>query len=157
MRGLRQKKKMKTAKIPHELIEHTADVGLRVFAHSAEDLYVNAAKGMFAIIAGRKARVKKAAGIKKTKFELDICARNREELLVGWLSELLTLFDIHDLIFVRYKINQLTAKQIKALAWAEPFNKQIYTRKTEIKAVTYHQLKIKKVAGDLVAEIIFDT
>ena len=148
---------MKTAQKPHELIEHTADVGLRVFARSAEDLYINAAKGMFAIIADRKARAKKAAGIKKTKFELDIRARNREELLVSWLSELLTLFDIHDLIFIRFKINRLTAKQIKALAWAEPLNEQTYTRKTEIKAVTYHRLKIKKVAKELIAEIIFDT
>ena len=157
MRGLRQKKKMKTAKRSHELIEHTADLGLRVFADNAKDLYVNAAKGMFTIIAGRKMRAKRTARIKKIKFKLDLVARNREELLVVWLSELLSLFDIHDLIFIRFKINRLTAKQIKALAWAEPINKQTYTRKTEIKAVTYHQLKIKRAAGEFVAEIIFDT
>ncbi len=157
MRGLRQKRKMTTAHRPHELIEHTADLGLRVFAHSAEELFINAAKGMFAVIAERKVCRKKSAGTKKTKFELDISARNREELLVSWLSELLTLFDIHDIIFICFKITQLTAKQIKALAWGEPLNKQTYIRKTEIKAVTYHRLNIKKVAGELAAEIFFDT
>lgn len=141
---------------PHELIEHTADLGLRVFARSTQELYVNAAKGMFNIIARRKPRAKKETYIKKIKFELNIRARNREELLVGWLSELLTLFDIHDLIFIRFKINQLTTRQVKAIAWAEPLNKQTYTRKTEIKAVTYHQLKIKKAGGIFIAEIIFD-
>lgn len=159
---MRQKKKMKMKMKssqkpkPHELIEHTADVGLRVFAPCVQGLYVNAAKGMFAVIAGRNIRIKKEAGLKRIKFELNIAARNREELLVGWLNELLTLFDIHDLIFTRFKINLCTTKQIKALAWAEPLNTQTYIRKTEIKAVTYHQLKIKKIAGVFAAEIIFD-
>ena len=78
---------MKTAqkKRSHELIEHTADLGLRVFARSPEDLFINAAIGMFDIIADRKGRVKKTAGIKEIKFKLNLAARNREELLVGGL------------------------------------------------------------------------
>jgi len=139
----------------YELIEHTADIGLRVFGKDAEGLFTNAATGMFDIIAKKKA----GSGQPKTKarfFDIELKARNREELLIAWLSELLSLSDVHKIIFNRAHIQQLTPKKIKARIGAERITEHTYQLNTEIKAVTYHQLKIAKRKGRLQAEVIFD-
>lgn len=142
---------------PYEFIEHTADFGIRVLGQSPQLVYINAAKAMFCAICRKNARIKKQAGTKRVSFQLDISAGNRAELLVAWLSELLSLFDIHALVFTRFKIRQLTYKKLLATAWGEPAGNKNYILKREIKAVTYHGLKFKKTAGFFCAEIIFDT
>lgn len=138
-----------------ELIEHPADMGLRVFGKDLKELFVNAACGMFSIIAERKINSHKAQ--ETIAQTIAISANNYEELLVCWLSELLTLFDINKCIFVGFEITQLTKTKLQSLAFKDPAGLKDYLINTEIKAVTYHQLKIRKQKNKFVAEIIFDT
>jgi len=137
-----------------ELIEHTADIGLRVFGKNMKELFVNAALGMFSIIAEEKSEQLKKQRI--APQPIVVSADNYEELLVGWLSELLTLFDITKCVFVAFEIQQLTKKKLKAVAFKNPAGITKYLINTEIKAVTYHQLKIHYHNKNLAAEIIFD-
>ena len=142
---------------PYEFFEHTADIGLRARGKDLSGLFIHAAEGMFAIIAERRPASRRPGPHKKL-FSLSLAARDREELLVSWLSELLSLSDIHNVIFSDYIIREITDKKIKAQSCGEMFTPETFIGKTAVKAVTYHGLKIETAKpGSLIAEIIFDT
>ena len=125
---------------PYEIIEHTADVGLRVNGVTLQELFENAALGMFEIIAGKKTQV----SIKEHKqIQIKKQVEDFEELLVDWLSELLNIFNRENIIFGNFKISELNNNGIVGQAFGEKINPQQSTFQTEIKAVTFHHLKIQ--------------
>lgn len=132
-------------------LEHTADIGLLIKAADKTAVFTQAAIAMFDLIG----RLKQPA-IKSKQYCIDIKAANLEELLVAWLSELLTLADIHKCFFIDFKINILSDSNLNALCQAVKFNKRNIERKTEVKAVTYHELKIKQDKQQVTAKVFFD-
>ena len=78
-----------------------------------------------------------------------------ETLLVSWLQELLYLLDTEDLVFGRFQV-KLHGFSLEAIAWGDVFDPKIHTMKTEIKAVTYHQLEVAKSDQGWQAQVIFD-
>lgn len=75
----------------YEVIEHTADAGLHVWAPTLEELFADAARGLFGIMGeGRGPRVH----TERVTLE----APDREALLVDWLSELLFLFEARGVV-----------------------------------------------------------
>jgi len=139
-----------------ELIEHTADIGLRAFGKDKKGLFENAAQGMFSIIIEPKLNRQQGSRSSTQQFDIALKADNLEELLVFWLSELLSLFDVNQIFFRRYNIKTLTDTKITAQPTAESVDIKNYELKAEIKAVTYHRLKIQKKDKTWQAEVIFD-
>jgi len=78
-----------------------------------------------------------------------------ETLLVSWLQELLYLLDTEDLVFARFQV-RIHDFSLEATAWGDVFDPNIHTMKTEIKAVTYHQLEVTKNDQGWQAQVIFD-
>ncbi|MFH1775939.1 MAG: archease [Candidatus Omnitrophota bacterium] len=138
--------------INYELIEHTADIGVRVWGKDLRDLFKNAAEAMLDILIERKGE----AGEKLLKQEIKIEADTKEELLRSWLAELLSLQDAKKIFFTKIEIQDISEKILQAKVYTGPLGKKTHAIKTEIKAVTYHGLKIEKDCGRLKAEIIFD-
>ena len=134
----------------YELIEHTADIGIRVKADNLDDLFKNAALAMFDIMAKRQTPT--IAG--QTQIEIKQKADDLEELFVNWLNELLCLSATKELIFCAFQINKLDENTLKAIAIGS--NIKNYRVNTEIKAATYHQLKLKNDESGWQAEVIFD-
>lgn len=135
----------------YELLEHTADIYVRIYGKDLKALFQNAAIALFDIIA-RKKRIttnptRRILTIRKT-------AENLEELLISWLSELISLSDAHNLIFEKFKISELSDKKIVASVTGS--KKENFRVKTEIKAATYHELKIEKTKSGWQAKVIFD-
>ena len=87
----------------YELIEHTADIGIRVKGNDLKDLFKNAASAMFDIMAEKKEP--KAA--KQAKIKIEQKAENLEELFVNWLNELLSLSATKELIFSGFQMNKI--------------------------------------------------
>ena len=133
----------------YELLEHTADTAIRVTAADLEGLFKNAALAMFDIIAEDK---NKSAVLEK--IEIKQSSENLGDLLVGWLNELLSLSATKELIFSDFRIDKLTDNLIEAQALGS--NISNFKINTEIKAATYHQLKVEKTKSGWLAEIIFD-
>jgi SHS2 domain-containing protein len=81
---------------------------------------------------------------------------NLEEILVSWLSELLYIFNREKIYFNNFKISSLNNSGIKAEA--NGVNIDLYQSNlyTEIKAVTFHDLKIEETADGFNCTIIFD-
>ncbi|MFH1359566.1 MAG: archease [Candidatus Omnitrophota bacterium] len=135
----------------YELLDHTADLGLRVFGADLKELFRNAAEVLFDIIA-KKTNSKHP--LVTTSVKIDLTAENIDELFVRWLSELVSLADCAHVIFVEFDIHAMGETHLEATVQGAPARQ--FTGKREIKAVTYCNLKIQKQEGRYIAEVIFD-
>ena len=124
----------------YKQIPHTADIAVRAYGKDLKDLFINAAYAMFDIIADLK-------GLKNSiEIDVKVNAPSEEELLVSWLNELLYNFYTKFIIFSKFKILSIDDNNVIAKAKGKPVGDNKNRLKTEIKAVTYHNLKIKKGA-----------
>jgi len=134
----------------YETFDHTADVGIRVFGRTVEEVFVNAAYALF----DQWTDLRKVRG--KISQEISIQGADREDLLIRWLGELLFLGESRGVLFKEFKIRRLNSTSLKAVARGETFDPSRHRFKTEIKAITYHQVEVKEVDGKWEGRIIFD-
>jgi SHS2 domain-containing protein len=139
---------------PFELIDHTADVGIKAYGSTLAELFENAAKGMFSIIAGEGYNAGGPAAVRIIDINID--KDNFEELLVSWLSELLYIFNREKIYFRDFKISSLNNRSIRAEAIGSNIDLYQSSLYTEIKAVTFHNLKIEENMEGFSCAIIFD-
>ena len=133
----------------YELIEHTADVGIRVKGKDLKELFTNAALAMFDIMSEKRAQ----AG-KTQEISINQQADNLDELFVNWLNELLSLSAVKELIFSDFEIARLDKNSLEAILIGSDI--ACHRINTEIKAATYHELKIEQTDSGWQAEVIFD-
>ena len=131
---------------PIEEIEHTADWAIRVRGRDLRELFVNAARGMFGLLAdleGIMPHVERHIGLQEY---------DTETLLVSWLSELLWLNEERDLVFVQYDIETLTLNQLEARVRGD----RVPSPSKHIKAVTFHDLEIMETDAGFEVTLVFD-
>ncbi len=134
----------------YEFINHTADLGIRVRGNSLRELFERAAWAMFDILVELK-------GVKLKKIkQIEIEGEQIDELLVNWLRELLYKLNGEGYLFREFKVEKLNEQGLKAKVKGEKLNLSHHQLKTEIKAVTYHGLKVKKKGNIWEAQVIFD-
>lgn len=141
-----QEKSMKR----YEIIEHTADIGLRIFGHSQKDLFQNAALALFEQIADL------SKVDKKKTISIELEAPDKSELFVSWLRELLYQADVRKMVFSYFDIMQIDEFHLRGVASGEEIDLNKHIMKAEVKAVTYHQLKLENKNNFWTAEVIFD-
>lgn len=131
----------------YEEIDHTADVGIRAFGTNLTELFVNAAEGMFSLIANLDA-VRPVGEV-----EIRLRADDLPTLLLRWLSELLYLHETQHFLFSSFDVS-VSDTTLRAIARGETIDKTRHELKLAIKAVTRHRLAVDEQKG--VAEVIFD-
>jgi SHS2 domain-containing protein len=72
------------------------------------------------------------------------------------LSELLYRYNSKKIIFKEFLIDKLSENSISARAQGEKWDLKRHRLKAEIKAVTYHELRVKKVKNHWQGRVIFD-
>ena len=77
----------------YELIDHTADVGVKAYGKTISEAFENAAKGMFDIITD-KSEIENIG-----QYNIELKAPDLEQLLVDFLSDLLFLNSAKNLVF----------------------------------------------------------
>jgi len=134
----------------YELIEHTADVGIKAYGKNISESFENAAKGMFDIITD-KSEIETVG-----EYKIHLEAQDLEQLLVDWLSELLFLNSAKNLVFSFFKV-ELDEKNnsLSAHVFGEKYDISKHKIGTEIKAVTYHILEVRNKRPYHV-QILFD-
>jgi SHS2 domain-containing protein len=137
----------------YEIIEHTADIGIRVRARDLKEIFKNAASAMFDIMAEKKSQITNHKS-QTENITIKQKAQNLEELFVNWLNELLSLSAIKELIFDDFKIDKLDEHNLEAKVIGAAM--EDYRLNFEIKAATYHALKIEKSKSGWQAEVILD-
>jgi len=133
-----------------EVLDHTADIGIIVYGEDLKGLFENAGEAFFHLITDMK-RVRR-----RVERKIEIKGESLERLMVDWLSELLYLHDVENLLFKEFKVESVGENGLKAIVKGEPFQEGVHMIKTEVKAVTYHQIEVRKENGKWRAKIIFD-
>jgi SHS2 domain-containing protein len=126
-------------------IEHTADWELHVWAPDFPSLLVQSARGMYDLSDTRLAVEPRLAR------EFEFRYRDRESLIVDFLSELLFLGEDEEIGFDSYQI-EFAGEQCNFRVSGAP----ITDLNKEIKAVTYHGLIVRETVNGLSVNIVFD-
>jgi SHS2 domain-containing protein len=134
----------------YEHFEHTADLGLRVRALDLNTLFAEAAEALSAAI------VEDVSSIEpREPLEVRISGTDRAYLLFDWLRELLYRFDAERRLFRRFEV-RVGDDGLEATAWGEPYDAERHPLSHEVKAITYHALRVEREGNGWVAEVIVD-
>src|ERR687892_1502449 len=127
-----------------EILEHTADVGVRAFGESLPELFEQATRGLAHV-----------AGIWTTgegeRVDVAVEGDDLGGLLVDWLSEILWLHDSRDMF--------LTSVEVASVDRGVKGNVRLVARGsraatgTQVKAITYHQLRVERIAMGWKADV----
>lgn len=133
-----------------KIVGTTADVGIVAYGGSLQKLFAHAAEGLTYILTDTD-RIEKTV-----TQEIELHGTDLENLLVKWLNEILYLFEVKEFLGKKFKISTLSKNYLQSEIEGEYYKREKHIFKTEIKAVTYHQLYLKQEKGKWVTNIIFD-
>ena len=131
-------------------LDHTADLGIRVRGNTMKDLFEKAARSMIRIM------VSGVSDKNNKTVNISVNASDLEDLMVRWLGEILYLFEGEKRIMMDIQIDTISETHLNATAETALFTPRLHKIINEIKAVTYHQIQVKKTGNDWEARIIFD-
>jgi len=135
---------------PYREVDHTADWALHVWAPSLAELFVDAARGMYAL-SGAQATASLVSVQRTIEARAD---HDYEVLLVSWLQELLYLTESERLVFADFQVEALTPDYLRATVAGAPSSRPDATR--VIKAVTYHDLTLRQTEAGYAVTLVFD-
>ncbi len=134
----------------YETFEHTADLGLRVRAPDLDTLFAEAARALFSVLVENPDAVADTLTV-----EFEIVGDDRELLLFDWLKELLYRFDAERLLFHRFEVH-VRPDGLLATVRGELLDRSRHELGHEVKAITYHGLRVEQSAEGWLAEVIVD-
>jgi SHS2 domain-containing protein len=134
----------------YELFEHTADLGLRVRGDSLEELLAEAGRGLLAMFVANPEAVRPVQS-----RTIELAADEPGYLLFDWLSELLFAFESEKLLLSEFDL-QLSAGKLTATCRGEPMDQSRHQMEHEVKAITYHGLRVEQQDSGWFAEVIVD-
>jgi SHS2 domain-containing protein len=132
----------------YDLIDHTADIGIKAHGKNISQAFENAAIGMFDIITD-KSKIENQG-----EYTIKLDASDLEQLLVDWLSKLLYLNGAENLVFGKFQV-KIVGTHLSAQVFGEQYTTKKHKQGTEIKAVTYHMLEVHQEKPCFVT-ILFD-
>ena len=131
-----------------EILEHKADLKIRVFGKTKEELFQNA---LFGMTESMKPEIKKPE--EKTKRRIKIKSLDLPSLLVDFLSEILYLTQVNKEIYREIKFKKFTDTELQG----EVIGQKVERFGQDIKAVTYYDLNVyQKKDKTWEATILFD-
>lgn len=133
----------------YEIIEHTADVGIKAYGKDAAEILQEMGKGMFSLI----------VDLESVKHEIErkieVRGESYEELAFEYLSELLFLHDAEKLVFSKFEVRvekENGTFVLRAVVVGERIKG--HRLKLLVKGVTLHMLEINETKG--YGTVIFD-
>ena len=132
----------------YEILEHKADLKIRVFGRTKEELFSHCLQAM---TESMKSEVRKPE--EKIEREIKVKSLDFPALLVDFLSEALYLIQVNKEIYNTIKFKKFTDTEIEG----ELIGQKVERFDEDIKAVTYHSLDLhKRKDGIWEATILFD-
>jgi SHS2 domain-containing protein len=136
--------------VSFEFFEHTADIGVRVTGATLPELFVNAARAMYAALG----ELQGTEDRRQKTVELQV--ESLEDLLHDWLTELLFEVETNHVLYDKMEIAVGPGKLTATLVGGTIDFSRSHTTE-EIKAVTYHQLRVEQLPDrSWRATVIFD-
>jgi SHS2 domain-containing protein len=130
-----------------EILEHTADIGLRARGKTLEELFENAAAGLLEILGA-------AAPEGSQEDQVTLEASDPEALLVSFLDELIYLIDGPGARISNVEVRFEAPTRLRAKVTWTPSDEPV--EGTELKAATFHQLSLQQREDGYEATVFFD-
>ena len=134
----------------YEPIDHTADLGLRIWAPDPAGLYRTAAEGMLSLC------VDPGTLRPGPERRVSVDGEDRVELMFEWLREILYRLNVSRVFWCPLRIERIADNRLDAVVGEDPVDPDRHELRHEVKAVTYHGLTVEQADGRWAAEIIFD-
>ncbi len=129
----------------------TADAAFEAYGESLSELFANAAAAMFNVMAP----IELVKPIQER--EVTVMADSEEELLFGWLAELIYLKDIQGELYSEFGVSiDDKSHTLTATIRGEAISNHLENTHTDVKAVTYHRLAIVKNEDGYTATVVLD-
>lgn len=123
----------------YELFDHTADVGVRVFAPTLPELLRAAGEGLYGVIGELRAQGEPHS----ERFELQ--GGDLPELLRDYLSELLLIFERDHRLLTGLQVDVCEPGRLQARGETRAIDRGRSCFDREVKAVTYHGLELSRL------------
>ncbi|MEM0173823.1 MAG: archease [Sulfolobaceae archaeon] len=134
-----------------EFFEHTADIGIKAYGRTLDELFENCALAVFEIITDT------SKVLPKVKVEIQEFGYDLENLLYKWIEDLLYYYDSRLLVFSKFKVKvDSETLFLEAEAYGERFDPQRFEKRVVVKAMTYHEMEIKKTEEGYEAKFVVD-
>lgn len=137
----------------YEYLKHTADAEFIAYGRTLEGSFVNAARATFNLIVEPE-KVKPSI----TK-EIEVSGDELDYLLYDWISELLFLFEVENLVFSKFEVSisrEGESYHLKGLAYGEKIDQERHNVALHIKAVTFHDLRVEKINNFYESQVLLD-
>jgi SHS2 domain-containing protein len=134
----------------YRILEHPADVGIEAFGHSVEEAFEYAALGLMSLI------VEPASVDPSEQRFVSLNGTDLENLLVRWLSEIIYLYDGEDFLLSDVSVKHLAQGGLEATLTGEKVNENKHKLRMDIKAITYHQLKVDETQDGVLLRVFLD-
>ncbi|HIH45350.1 MAG TPA: archease [Candidatus Methanoperedenaceae archaeon] len=139
----------------YEYLHHVADTKFRAYGQTIEEAFENAALAMFNAMTDTS----KVAQVEMR--EVALVSGDLEGLLHAWLSELLYLFNVENILFGTFRVGGISrdgdSYSIRSQAWGEVVDPVKNTFFLEVKAVTFHEMEIQKIDKGYMLQVVVDT
>jgi SHS2 domain-containing protein len=142
---------MESTSVPgqrYETLPHTADVAIRAYGATVEQLFANAAFALFDVSYVW-------ADNDDQEMRVVVADGTLEERLVDFLAELIWLSESHRLAFHSFQVERTGTEKIEVVATGTGIDR-LDTRGPPIKAVTYHGLRVESTPDGWIADLVFD-
>ncbi len=122
----------------YEYFDVTADIGFKAYGNDLNEAFENASVAMFNIITD-------TANVRPTKeFKFEIDSEDEVSLLYDYLEELLFYHEVEFMLFSEFHVEIDDNLHLEARILGEEIDWQKHERKTEIKAITFHKMDVRK-------------
>lgn len=134
----------------YELFDHTADIGIRVFAATPAELLHPATEGLYAAV-GELVPSGQAENV-----SVDLTGNDEAVLLRDYLTEVLIWMECGRRMVVAVEVKEFSAQRLAATLETRPIDAERSSLDREVKAITYHGLAVEVVPNGYRATIIVD-
>jgi SHS2 domain-containing protein len=144
---------MKARNDKFEIIEEgaTADFVFEAYGETLNQLFANCAEACFFAMTD----IERVEPVKE--FNILVDGDNIDELLFSFIAELIYLKDTEKIFFSRFDVDVASdEKSLKAVVTGDHIDYIDHVIKTDVKAVTFHSLQIKKDDYGYTTRVILD-
>tara|TARA_Y100000310_G_scaffold157498_3_gene156868 strand:+ start:4562 stop:4972 length:411 start_codon:yes stop_codon:yes gene_type:complete len=133
----------------YEYIDHTADAQFRAYGKDLKEAFCHAAEAMYGVM------VDPATVEEKVKRDVKAKGEDDKSLLYDFLEQLVVLLNEGFLLHHVSKLEMKNGKSLKATVVGDMIDEK-YDVNSEVKAITYHDMEVKKLKGKYMIQVIVD-
>jgi len=132
------------------ILEHPSDLGIEAWGNDLAEVFRQSALALTSLV------VEPTSVRALERRTLQIRGTDTENLLVRWLSEILYLYDGEDFLVSEAEVQNIDETTIDSTLVGEILDMTVHELRTDVKAVTYHQLKVSHETGNWRAIVYLD-